>query len=154
MVWSLRRPSRETVAWVLVIGFLLFMQWPMLKGTWYKRTGRVPPETAIAWHADLDSALAEARRSGRPVLVDFAADWCPPCITMKHDVWPRPEVAAAVRDGYVPLVIDVDLQPAIASRYEVAGIPTILVIDEDGSVLRRTTYRNAAGMVRFLEGDS
>lgn len=152
MAW-LPRPSREAMFWIVLVVLVVFMQWPMLKGTWYKRTGQAAPPSPIAWHADLDTALAEARRSGRPVLVDFAADWCPPCITMKHDVWPRREVAAAVRDGYVPLLIDVDRQPGVASRYEVVGIPTVLVLDADGEILRRTSYRSAAGMKRFLEDE-
>jgi thiol:disulfide interchange protein len=146
----LRRPSRETVAWTFVIIVLLAAQWPMLKGRYYQWIGATPPASAITWYTDADAALAEAKRTGRPVLVDFAADWCPPCVTMKHDVWPDPRVVAAVRDGYVPLLVDIDAQPALAERYQVSGIPTVKVLDENGVVIREATFLGASGMARFL----
>lgn len=147
------RVSREVVVWVAVAAILVVMQWPMLKGAWYKRTGAEPPTSAILWHTELDTALAEAARLERPILVDFAADWCPPCITMKHDVWPDPAVVAAVRDAYVPLLVDVDRLPDIAAQYGVSGIPSVMVLDEDGQVIKRASYLGAPAMVRFLKGD-
>jgi uncharacterized protein YyaL (SSP411 family) len=152
MRWARPRVSREAVGWAAVAVLLVTMQWPMLKGTWYKRTHAVPPPSRIAWQTDLDVALAEAQRSGRPILVDFAADWCPPCITMKHDVWPDPGVAAAVRDGYVPLLVDIDQRPDVAARYGVSGIPSVMVLDEEGEVVRTAAFLGADGMRRFLEG--
>jgi len=101
---------------------------------------------------DIDAALAEARRDGKRVLVDFSADWCPPCIAMKHDVWPDPQVARAMADGYVPLLIDTDRNTAVPERYGVTGIPTILILDHTGTVVREGGFFSASGMVRFLEG--
>lgn len=147
------RISREMVGWAAIVAMVVFMQWPMLKGTWYKRTGAVPPPSAIAWNTDFEAALAQSARSGRPVLVDFAADWCPPCITMKHDVWPDPAVAAAVTDGYVPLRVDVDRRPDLAARYDVAGIPSVKLLDADGRVVAAASFLDARGMARFLAGD-
>lgn len=147
------RVSREVVAWLAVAAILIMMQWPMLKGAWYKRTGAPPPPSAISWHTELDVALEEAARLERPILVDFAADWCPPCITMQHDVWPDPAVVDAVREGYVPLLIDIDRLPDVAARYDVSGIPSVMVLDADGQVLRRASYLGASAMVRFLDGD-
>lgn len=147
------RVSREVVAWVAVAAIVLVMQWPMLKGTWYKRTGAEAPPSAITWHTELDAAMADAAKLERPILVDFAADWCPPCITMKHDVWPDPAVVAAVRGGYVPLLVDVDRLPDVATQYGVSGIPSVMVLDEDGRVLRRASYLGANAMARFLAGE-
>ncbi len=144
------RVSREVLIWAAVIAVLVVVQWPMLKGTWYKRTGAEAPPSAIEWHTDIDAALADAARLDRPVLVDFAADWCPPCITMKHDVWPDPAVVAAVREGYVPLLVDVDALPDVAARYGVNGIPSVMVLDEDGQVLERASFLGAGAMARFL----
>lgn len=145
-----RRASRETIVWAFVIAFLLIAQWPMLKGRYYQWRGAPPPTGGIAWRTDLDAALAEAGRTGKPVLVDFAADWCPPCVTMNHEVWPDPEVAALVADGYVPLRVDIDAHPAIADRYQVAGIPSVLVVDRHGKVLRTASFLSRGGMQAFL----
>jgi hypothetical protein len=62
---------------------------------------------------------------------------------MKHDVWPDRDVAAAVRDGYVPLLVDVDAQPDVAARYGISAIPSVLV--------RRASFLGASGMRRFLD---
>ena len=141
---------QEWFWWALLLTVLVYMQWPMLRGYYFKVSGAVAPPTAIAWHTDIATALAESKKLNRPVLLDAGADWCPPCITMKHDVWPDPEVTRLVGAGYVPLLIDVDRQPAIASRYDIATIPAVMLLDSDGAVLRRAGYLPRAGMVRFL----
>jgi thiol:disulfide interchange protein len=129
---------------------LLVVRWPVLKGYYYKLADVPAPPTAIAWRTNLDEALAEARRDGKRVVVDFTADWCPPCIAMKHDVWPDAEVARVVASGYVPVLIDTDRDGATTERYEVRGIPTVLILDETGAVLRNGAPLTASGMVDFL----
>jgi 2,3-bisphosphoglycerate-independent phosphoglycerate mutase len=96
---------------------------------------------------------AEARRTGRLVLVDVGADWCPPCIAMKHDVWSDPEVGRRVAASYVPLLVDADRDDVVSPRYGVSGIPTVLILDASGNVIRRASYLPRSGMLRFLAGD-
>ena len=141
----------ERLLWAGAIGAVVMIQWPMLKGLYYRTADAPPPSSRIEWRTDLDAALEESRRTGKPVLADFSAGWCPPCIAMKHDVWPDDRVEQAVMDGYVPLVIDVDRDGAASERYGVYAIPTILVLDGDGQILRRATFLSASGMRKFLE---
>ncbi|BCS35136.1 hypothetical protein TBR22_A43620 [Luteitalea sp. TBR-22] len=150
---AVRRASRETIVWGFVIALLLVAQWPMIKGRYYQWRGAPAPASAIAWRTDHAAALAESRRTGKPVLADFAAGWCPPCITMNHEVWPDPEVAALVTRDYVPLKVDIDRHPDLAERYEVAGIPSVLVLDHDGRVLRTASFLSRGGMQAFLRDD-
>ena len=140
----------ERLLWAGLIAVVLLIQWPMLKGVYYRAAETPAPPTSIEWRTDLDAALAEARLTRKQVLVDFSADWCPPCITMKHDVWPDPAVERALAQSYVPLLIDVDRDDTVAGRYGVGGIPTVLVLDETGRVVRRATFLSASAMVRFL----
>jgi thiol:disulfide interchange protein len=136
--------------WAAVIAAVLVIQWPVLKGYYYRAASTTPPESSIPWRTDLDAALLEARQTDRKVLVDFMADWCPPCIAMKHDVWPDPGVERAVAAGYVPVMIDIDRDGRTADRYHVRGIPTILVLNSEGEVLRQGAFFTASRMVRFL----
>lgn len=144
------RRHQEPLWWAAAFAIVIYMQWPMLRGYYFKLSGSVAPASPIAWTTDLQAALAESKRTGKPVLLDAEASWCPPCIAMKHDVWPDGEIARLVADRVIPLRIDVDAQPAVATRYNVDTIPTILLLDSDGSVLRTAGYLPRSGMVRFL----
>jgi len=142
---------REPIAWVALLAVVVFVQWPMLKGWYYRATGTAAPDSAIAWRTDLDGALAEARSADKRVLVYFSADWCPPCAAMKHDVWPHPAVAGAIDAGYVPMLVDADRDTLLAARYRVSAIPTVLLLDAQGRVVKRNDgYLPRSGMLRFL----
>jgi thiol-disulfide isomerase/thioredoxin len=143
--------SWQDVLWSLTLVGLLVWRWPVLKGYYYKFAHVASPASAIPWRTDLTSALAESKRTGKPVLVDFWATWCPPCLAMKHDTWTDARVERAVDTGTIPLEIDIDRVPAAASRYGVESIPTVLMLDGDGKVLRTSGFLPADGVVRFIE---
>jgi thiol:disulfide interchange protein len=140
----------EPVVWLAAIAVIVSMQWPVLKGWYYRATG-APAPVAIQWRTDLEAALAESRATGRKVLVDFNADWCPPCIAMKHDTWPDPEVASLVSRAYVPLLVDIDVDTVASARYGVPAIPTVLILDGTGRLIARAGYLPASGMRRLLQ---
>jgi thiol:disulfide interchange protein len=120
----------------------------MLKRSFDRTTGATAP-AGIEWRTDLDAALAESRATGRVVLVDFSADWCPPCVAMKHDVWPDAAVRALVSQSYVPVIIDPDRDTTTTARLDVDAIPTVLVLDGSGQILARASYLPASGLRRF-----
>jgi thioredoxin 2 len=65
--------------------------------------------------------------SSVPVLVDFYADWCGPC----HMMAPVLDDFASRHSGQVlVLKLDTDASPAIASRYAIRGIPTVIVFEQ------------------------
>jgi thiol:disulfide interchange protein len=142
---------REQVFWAALLAAVVLIQWPMLKGWYYKATGAETPPSTLTWRTDFDGALAEARATGKLVLVDFSADWCPPCVAMQHDVWPHPDVTGAVNARYVPLLVDADRDTVLGARYQVSAIPAVLLLDADGRVVKRHDgYLPRSGMLRFL----
>src|SRR5882724_1070464 len=106
----------------------------------------------IPWQTNLAEALAQSKQTGRPVLVDFSAEWCPPCQEMKHAAWPDPKVEAAAKSNYIPVLLDVDHAEAEAQRYHIETIPQILVLDAEGKVLRRADFLSKEELLRFLKG--
>jgi thiol-disulfide isomerase/thioredoxin len=109
--------------------------------------------TPVTWRHDLDEALAAARAEGKRVLVDFETVWCMPCRTMDEWIWTDAEVAAAINAGFVGVKLDGDLEEALVERYEVAGYPTMLILDAEGEVERRAVgYQTSAQMMEVLAG--
>jgi thioredoxin 2 len=92
---------------------------------------------ALPWMADADAATfdAVADSSRIAVLVDLWAPWCGPC----RMVSPALERLARANAGRVKLVkVNVDEAPAIADRFGVRGIPTLLVLRRGAVVARQT----------------
>jgi thiol:disulfide interchange protein DsbD len=97
-------------------------------------------EHAIAFQriktvADLESAVAAAKAAGRPVMLDFYADWCVSCKEMEKYTFPDPGVQSALANA-VLLQADVTANDeddkALMTRFEIYGPPTIAFYGADG----------------------
>ena len=143
---------RGTIVAILIVAALLALQWPVVKGIFYRVSGAVEPTGDIRWKTDFMAAQAESKTTGKPVLVDFSANWCPPCQTMKHEVWPDREVGELVNRSFIPVLVDLSSGGSeVASRYGVTSIPTILVVDGEGKVLHRASFMSRSATVEFLK---
>jgi thiol:disulfide interchange protein DsbD len=90
--------------------------------------------------ADLDRELASAGTTGKPVLLDFYADWCVSCKEMERYTFSDPAVMAEM-ERFVLLQADVTANDAedqalIQGRFGIPGPPAILVFDRGGTELR------------------
>ena len=68
-----------------------------------------------------------------PVLVDFHADWCAPCKTLAPIL---KDVKQELGDDIKIVKIDVDKNPTLANKFQVRGVPT-MVLFKDGKVVWR-----------------
>jgi thioredoxin 2 len=88
----------------------------------------------LPWMVDAGSSDLDAElRASVPVLIDFWAPWCGPC------KWISPIVEALARDraGSLKVVrVNTDEAPDLAERYEIRGIPTLVVVRDGAEVDR------------------
>ena len=97
------------------------------------------------------TALARARLEGRMVFVDFFAEWCIACKVLEQQTLKTDAVQAALAD-YVPVTVDTDLYPAASVFYQIVGMPTLLVLNQDGEeVYRSVGPVSASGLAQSLK---
>lgn len=104
-----------------------------------------------------ETQLSDLLGNGRPIVVDFTADWCAPC----RAIAPELEKLASTTDDVDFVEIDIDAHPGITQQLRVMSVPTVIHFGANGGEVARsvgavraeqlalrlglTTHRNAAG---------
>jgi thioredoxin 1 len=81
------------------------------------------------------SKFSELINQEKPVLVDFFAEWCGPCKMMSPIL---KEVKDTLGDQIAIIKIDVDKNQSLAAKYEVRGVPTLVLYKEGKQVWRKS----------------
>jgi YHS domain-containing protein/thiol-disulfide isomerase/thioredoxin len=108
--------------------------------------------TGVNWRDNVDAAKIEAAQSGRLVLLHFYTRTCAPCKALDQNVLSQPHVGLAVEREYVPVKIDADTAPALASMYKIDRVPSEVVLTPQGTfVANLSTPDNPDGYIAQLQ---
>jgi thiol:disulfide interchange protein len=92
----------------------------------------------VAWESDMPAALERARNEGKPVLVNFYADWCVWCKRLETTTLRDANVASVLQNKVVPLSLNVEGDgKELSNEYRVDGLPTVIVLDAGGQEIGR-----------------
>ncbi len=150
---------------VLMLGMAVWVArpaWPYLQSL----VGMAPAVSAhhsvlpferVRTVAELDAALAQAKAQGKPVMLDFYADWCTSCLEMEHETFTDPQVQARLK-GAVLLQADVTVKTpddrALLQRFKLFGPPGLIFFDAQGLELTAAQvvgFQKPQDFVRSLE---
>jgi thiol:disulfide interchange protein len=94
----------------------------------------------------LANVLAQAKVQKKLVFVDVYTTWCLPCKIMDEEVFSKKQMIDYLNDNFISYKVDAEKGTggAVALMYEVEAYPTMLFLDEKGTVLQK---REGAGTV-------
>ena len=104
-----------------------------------------PSEPIDAPNAQVfDAAISQA---SIPVVVDFWAVWCGPCRMMEPEI---DKVAEHTAGRALVLKVDTDANAELSQRYQIRGIPTMIVFSGGQEATRASGVQPAAGIERMV----
>jgi thiol:disulfide interchange protein/DsbC/DsbD-like thiol-disulfide interchange protein len=115
-----------------------------------------PERAHLKWQVFEESRAHRLIEDGRPVILDFMADWCLPCRELDEQTFSNPEVAK-VLGGFERFKVNLTqaspANDAIRQAYGALGVPTVVVFDGGKELFRITGFVRPGEFLKLLGGE-
>ncbi len=95
----------------------------------------------------MKSSFNEIINSDKPVLVDFFADWCGPCKTLAPIL---KDTKAELGEDVKIVKIDVDKNQQLSEKYQVRGVPTLILFKNGQQLWRQSGVVQKSDLVQLI----
>ncbi|NCQ18105.1 MAG: thioredoxin fold domain-containing protein, partial [Ignavibacteria bacterium] len=111
---------------------------------------------SIDWQKFSEQQVAQAKADGKPVIIDFYADWCIPCKELDAVTFSNPKVIEeSKRFSGLKADMTKSVSPevdALRNKFNIVGVPTTIFIDSKGNEVERFTgFITAEEFLKYLK---
>ncbi|MDI6786686.1 MAG: thioredoxin family protein, partial [bacterium] len=104
----------------------------------------------VKWYVSLEKGLKVAIKENKLLMVDFTAEWCGWCKKLDNTTYQNPNVLSLSRN-FISVKVDCDRYPAVARKYNVGGLPTIVFMNQNGQIIYQVVgYRVPEDFVKEM----
>ena len=102
---------------------------------------------------DLNKAIEQAHAENKSIMLLFDQKDCYYCNEMKEKTLSNPEIISKLNEKCISVIIDINNEPKIASKYKVFGTPTIIFLDSNQKQIGKVEgFIDANGFLNTLKG--